>query len=145
MVTLGVADLERATIFYRDGLNLPVEGDFEGVTFFKLRGAWLSLFPRDELTKDAGASTCTGIFGGFTLAHNVASKDEVNAVIGQAEICGRDNSQSAARCVLGRLSRFLRRFGWLRVGSRVESASRFDVKIVRHSVTLRKISSTRGA
>ena len=90
MVTLGVADLERATIFYRDGLGLPVEGDFEGVTFFKLRGSWLSLFPRDELAKDANAaaSTCSGVGVRFTLAHNVASKTEVNEVLRQAEAAG---------------------------------------------------------
>lgn len=92
MITLGVADLERATIFYRDGLSLPVEGDAEGVTFFKLRGAWLSLFPRDELAQDAGAnaaaSTCSGPNTNFTLAHNVASKAEVDDVVQQAQAAG---------------------------------------------------------
>ncbi len=92
MITLGVCDLERATIFYRDGLGLPTAGDFEGVTFFKLRGAWISLFPRADLATDANAkaaaSTCSGDFAGFTLAHNVASKAEVDAVLQQAETAG---------------------------------------------------------
>lgn len=89
MVTLGVADLERATIFYRDGLHLPVEGNFDGVTFFKLSGAWISLFPRGELFKDANvnppASTCNAA---FTLAHNVASRAEVDSVLQQAAAVG---------------------------------------------------------
>ena len=72
---------------YRDGLGFPAHGDFEGVTFFKLRGAWLSLFPRDELNRDANAATSSGI-GGFTIAHNVESKAEVEAVLAQAQRAG---------------------------------------------------------
>jgi catechol 2,3-dioxygenase-like lactoylglutathione lyase family enzyme len=91
MITLGVSDLARSTAFYRDGLGLPSEGDFEGVTFFKLRGTWLSLFPREEMVKDANIateSTSGGGFSGFTLAHNVASKEEVETVLEQAEGAG---------------------------------------------------------
>jgi hypothetical protein len=51
LITLGVADLVRSTAFYRDGLGLPLEGDFEGVAFFKLHGTWLSLFPRMSWSK----------------------------------------------------------------------------------------------
>ena len=86
MITLGVSDLERATQFYRDGLGFSTHGDFEGVTFFKLRGAWLSLFPRDELNRDANAATAGA--GGFTLAHNVESKAEVDAVLATAQRAG---------------------------------------------------------
>ena len=88
LITLGVSDLARSTTFYRDGLGLPSEGDFEGVTFFKLRGTWLSLFARGELAKDAGVSDAGNGFGGFTLAHNVGSKEEVEAVLEQARNSG---------------------------------------------------------
>ncbi|BCM91012.1 hypothetical protein IAD21_02876 [Abditibacteriota bacterium] len=88
MVTLGVSDLARSTAFYRDGLGLPTEGDFEGVAFFKLRGTWLSLFPREELTKDAAATEGGNGFGGFTLAHNVGSPKEVGEVLEQAQKAG---------------------------------------------------------
>ena len=90
LITLGVSDLARSTAFYRDGLGLPAEGGFPGVAFFKLRGTWLSLFPRDEMARDANApatSTCGG-FAGFTLAHNVASKEEVAQVLEQARAAG---------------------------------------------------------
>lgn len=86
MITLGVSDLTRSTEFYRDGLGFPTHGDFKGVTFFKLHGAWLSLFPRDELNRDANAAT-SGV-GGFTLAHNVESKAEVEAVLATAQSAG---------------------------------------------------------
>lgn len=88
LITLGVSDLARSTAFYRDGLGLPSEGDFEGVAFFKLRGTWLSLFPRDEMEKDANMSASSTSGGGFTLAHNVASKPEVDAVLEQAQSAG---------------------------------------------------------
>jgi catechol 2,3-dioxygenase-like lactoylglutathione lyase family enzyme len=88
LITLGVADLSRATAFYRDGLGLPVHGEFEGVTFFKLGGAWLSLFPRAELAADARVAAAGEGFKGFALAHNVRSKEEVNALLEQAQNAG---------------------------------------------------------
>lgn len=88
LITLGVSDLERATHFYRDGLGFPVHGDYEGVTFLKLRGTWLSLFPREALARDAGLPSDGNGFRGFSLAHNVASKTEVDAVMQQAADAG---------------------------------------------------------
>lgn len=88
LITLGVADLARSTAFYRDGLGLPAHGDFAGVTFLKLQGTWLSLFPRDELAADAGIAGEGRGFAGFTLAHNVRSKEEVDAVLRQAVAAG---------------------------------------------------------
>ena len=84
LITLGVSDLKRAAAFYRDGLGLPTHGDFSGVVFFKLRGTWLSLYPRDELAQDANAENVSGGFAGFTLAHNVSSKAEVDAILERA-------------------------------------------------------------
>ena len=94
MITLGVSDLTRSTAFYRNGLGLSTEGDFEGVSFFKLRGTWLSLFPRDEMEKDANvsvssaSSSTSSSFSGFTLAHNVGAKEDVAQVLEQAKAAG---------------------------------------------------------
>jgi catechol 2,3-dioxygenase-like lactoylglutathione lyase family enzyme len=88
MVTLGVSDLDRATAFYRDGLGLPTSGDAPGVTFFALKGAWLALYPRENMAADAGMSAEGQGFGGITLAHNVHSKEEVDAVLQQAQTAG---------------------------------------------------------
>ena len=88
LITLGVSDLARSTVFYRDGLGLPTNGDFPGVTFFNLKGTWLSLYPRDELAADAGVAAEGRGFSGFALAHNVRSKDEADAVLKQAEAAG---------------------------------------------------------
>ena len=90
IITLGVDDLERATHFYADGLGLP-KHDFEGgkISFFSLQGTWLALYPRDELAKDIGLAVSTQAgFSGIALAHNVASKAEVDAVLDQAVSAG---------------------------------------------------------
>lgn len=92
LITLGVDDLERAKRFYRDGLGLPeYPFDAEDVVFFEMEGSWLSLFPRDALAADIGLppqAAASGGFSGITLAHNVASKAEVDAVLQQAVEAG---------------------------------------------------------
>ena len=90
IITLGVDDLERATRFYGEGLGLP-KHDFDGdnISFFSLEGTWLALYPREELAKDIGLAASTQVgFSGITLAHNVASKSEVDAVLDQAISAG---------------------------------------------------------
>jgi hypothetical protein len=88
LVTLGVADLERSTVFYRDGLGLPADASNPGVVFFPLAGAWLSLFPREELAADANVPVQGEGFRSISLAHNVASREEVDAVLQQAVQAG---------------------------------------------------------
>ena len=95
MVTLGVSDLVRSTAFYRDGLGLPADENFPGVVFFQLKGAWLSLYPRAELAADAKVSDEGQGFSGFALAHNVASREEVDVVLEQARNAGARISRPA--------------------------------------------------
>lgn len=90
LITLGVADLERARRFYVDGLGLPQRPESqEAVIFIELKGLWLSLFSREALAHDANVPHESrgehGKFGGITLAHNVRSKSEVDALLTQAE------------------------------------------------------------
>lgn len=89
LVTLGVDDLERSTAFYRDGLGLPQRDEAsEGVAFFELSGTWLGLYPREALAEDATVSSEGTGFRGVTLAHNVGSTEEVDAVLTEAEAAG---------------------------------------------------------
>ena len=88
MITLGVANLERSTRFYKTGLGLPTCGEFPGVTFFQLSGAWLALLQQDELAADAQVNGAGTGFRRFTLAHNVASKAEVDRALKEAETAG---------------------------------------------------------
>lgn len=88
LITLGVTDLEKSREFYEHGLGLPTHGDYPGVVFFMLEGTWLGLFPRQELAKDAQVAVTGSGFSGFSLAHNVASKEEVDSVMAQAAQAG---------------------------------------------------------
>ena len=89
MITLGVADVARSVAFYRDGLGFPQHPfDSEEVAFFALNSAWLGLYGWDALAQDAGVPTREPGFGGFTLAHNMPSEDEVDAVLNTAVEAG---------------------------------------------------------
>ena len=97
IITLGVSDLARSINFYRDGLGLPTtfkEG--EGIAFFQLKGTWLALYPSDSLAEDANLPPTRARFGGFTLAHNVASQAEADSVIQQALAAGATLLKPAA-------------------------------------------------
>lgn len=88
MIGLGVGDLQRAVSFYGDGLGLP-RYPFEGdIAFFQTAGTWLCLYDRGKLADDIGISPKGEGFPGFTLAHNVGSKAEVEQVMAQAEAAG---------------------------------------------------------
>ncbi|MDQ3397589.1 MAG: VOC family protein [Deinococcota bacterium] len=88
LITLGVSNLERAVTFYRDGLGLPMREGDSGVAFFRLRDLWLALFPREALAEDAGVSSVGRGFTGITLAHNVRTDKEVDALLEQAVAAG---------------------------------------------------------
>ena len=54
IITLGVSDLKKSLVFYRDGLGFSTH-DFKeemGIVFFKLEGTWLALYPREKLAQD---------------------------------------------------------------------------------------------
>lgn len=95
LITLGVDDLERAVAFYRDGLGWPTEGitggEFEhgAVAFFDLQsGLKLALWAQSNIARDSGLPQTPRAPTGFTLAHNVNSKTEVDEVMAQARAAG---------------------------------------------------------
>jgi len=95
LITLAVDDLERAVRFYRDGLGLETEGiigqefEYGAVAFFDLQsGLRLALWPRQSLAHDSGLSVGEPSATDFCLAHNVSSKEEVDAVMAQAASAG---------------------------------------------------------
>jgi uncharacterized protein len=97
LITLGVDDLDRALRFYRDGLGLTTPGivgeEFEegdgAVAFFDLQGGLkLGLWPRRCIANDANLSMAAPSATEFSLAHNVASREEVDQVMAQAKEAG---------------------------------------------------------
>lgn len=95
LITLGTRDLPRAVRFYRDGLGWPMSSaSGDDVAFFQIGGAALGLYPRQLLAEDArlpddpAASDGRIVFGGITLAHNVSSREQVDAVLAEAVAAG---------------------------------------------------------
>jgi uncharacterized protein len=90
IIALGVSDLDRSVQFYRDGLKLPIRPGTQGIAFFETNGTWLSLYPREKLAEDAHVpDTGSGSgFRGFTLAHNVRTRQDVERVLQEAVSAG---------------------------------------------------------
>ena len=80
-VTLGVSDLACATAFYRDALGLPQIPTPTTVCFFEMGTTWLALYPWDLLAEDAGVPAPGSGFRGFTLAHNVRTREGVDELL----------------------------------------------------------------
>ncbi len=88
MITLGVRDLAASIRFYEQGLGLPRMESPPSVAFFTLNGTWLGLYGREALAEDAQVPAAGEGFEGFALAHNVASEEEVDALVAQAVAAG---------------------------------------------------------
>jgi len=93
--TLGVADLERSLVFYRDGLGLPTQGivgrEFEhgAVAFFDLSGGVkLALWAQADIAHDTGLPVQTASPTAFTIGHNVMRRGEVDEIIASAARAG---------------------------------------------------------
>lgn len=95
VITLGVSDLEKSLTFYRDGLGLPTEGitgsEFEdgAVVFFNMNDDLiLALYPRAALAKDGKVPVGQPNPAEFSIGHNVNSREEVDAIMQQAQKAG---------------------------------------------------------
>jgi uncharacterized protein len=86
LITLGVADLRRAMDFYA-AMGWEGSSPDGDVAFYQAGGMILALWSRAKLAHDSGV-TDSGGWGGITLAHNVRSPAEVDAVIDQVEPAG---------------------------------------------------------
>lgn len=89
VITLGVADLGRARAFYEALGWVTGAEPGDDVVFFQAGGMVLALWDRAKLAEDSGVEPSRG-WGGVTLAHNVRSPSEVDAVIAQARAAGAE-------------------------------------------------------
>jgi uncharacterized protein len=100
LVTLGVADVERARGFYEE---LGWRGqETEGTVFFQAGGQALVLWSRDKLAADSGVHddpSCS--FSGITLAHNVRSREEVRDLVAKAAGAGAKITRDPAETFYG--------------------------------------------
>jgi uncharacterized protein len=100
LVTLGVRDLERARRFYEAMGWTAAPDSNDEIAFFQAGPAVLALWGRDRLAEDSGV-TDSGGYGAVTLAHNVGSPAEVDAVIAQAANAGAKVARAPAATFWG--------------------------------------------
>jgi uncharacterized protein len=105
-VTLGVRDVARQAAFLK-GLGWR-HSPKHGEAWYQCGGMILFLYPRSELAEDAGVSSEGDGFRGFTLAHNVRSKGEVDAALVQAKAAGAEIVKSAQNAFWGGYSGYFR-------------------------------------
>lgn len=87
LITLGVADLDRARRFY-ETLGWRPAMTAEGVVFFQMLGAVLGIFGRAELAADQGRPGAALGTGAMTLAQNFATEADVDAAYAAALAAG---------------------------------------------------------
>jgi len=87
LITLGVSDLARARRFYEAlGWTTNAAPD-DDVVFFQAGGMVVSLWDRERLAEDSCVEDSPG-WGGITLAVNVGSPAEVDAITEEARAAG---------------------------------------------------------
>jgi len=98
-VTLAVRDLRTTRAFYVDGLGWTPELDVPGEVVMIRVGEHLILSLWDEAHFEAEVGS-VGRGNGvppFTLAHNVGTPEEVDAVLGDARTAGAEIGEAAQR------------------------------------------------
>jgi len=100
LVTLGVTDLARSRAFY-EALGWTTGAQpADDVVFFQSGGMIVALWGRDQLAEDSCVADSGG-WGGVTLAHNVRSPEEVDAVIDEARAAGATIGREGAETFWG--------------------------------------------
>jgi catechol 2,3-dioxygenase-like lactoylglutathione lyase family enzyme len=101
LITLGVADLRRSREFYeRLGWRRSM-AEAEGVVFFQAGGMALALYPRNDLAKDAKIAPDGHGFSGISLAYNTRNREEVDAVLTEAQAAGAELLKPAEEAFWG--------------------------------------------
>ena len=100
LITLGVSDLERARAFYETlGWTTGAAPD-DDVVFFQAGGMIVALWSRAQLAEDTVVEDGGG-WGGITLAYNVRSPAEVDAVLAEAAAAGATIGRPGAETFWG--------------------------------------------
>jgi uncharacterized protein len=100
LITLGVADVDRARSFY-EGLGWTTGAEAgDDVVFFQAGAIIVALWDRASLAEDSCVAD-TGGWGGVTLAYNVNSPAEVDAALAEAEAAGAEIPRAGAETFWG--------------------------------------------
>jgi predicted lactoylglutathione lyase len=100
LITLGAGDLARARAFYEALGWTTGAGPEDEVVFFQTGGTVVALWDRAKLAEDTAVPD-TGGWGGITLANNVRSPEEVDAVLSEAAAAGATIARPGAATFWG--------------------------------------------
>jgi catechol 2,3-dioxygenase-like lactoylglutathione lyase family enzyme len=100
VITLGVRDLKNARAFYEALGWKTGAGPDDDVVFFQAGGIVFALWDRALLAEDSTVKDSGG-WGGVTLAYNVRSPQEVDAVIDEARAAGATIGREPAETFWG--------------------------------------------
>lgn len=81
LITLSVESITRSREFYEGVLKFPVKVACDEFVAYELNNLVFGIYPRSELAADIGIADTPKGFSGVTLAHNVATDEEVLALI----------------------------------------------------------------
>ena len=79
VITFGVGDLARSKQFYVDGFGWQPVFENEEIVFYQMNGLMLATWLEKALTEDMKRPPVGP--GTFSLAHNVASRDDVQGTL----------------------------------------------------------------
>ena len=89
ILALGVADLAVANDFYENTFGWKkLASSNDNISFFQCNGVLLSLYGREALAEDAQVPHEGSGFKGFTIAHILRSREEVDALFADLEAKG---------------------------------------------------------
>lgn len=95
LITLGVADIARSRAFY-EALGFKASSAGGGQVVFLQAGPMaLCIWTRAELAVDAGVADAPVSFRGIAIAHNVRSKESVDATLSEAARAGATVTKAA--------------------------------------------------
>ena len=108
LLTLGVTDLDVARRFYVDGLGWRPLLDAGEAVFLQVGpGLVLSLWGRADLAREAGTSAGPVEPPPFSLAHNVATEDDVQRVVADLRAAGGTVVSEPARASWGGVTAYV--------------------------------------
>lgn len=108
LVTLGVRDLAASTAFF-EGLGWRRSmRQAEGIAFFQCGCMAFALWPWTSLAEDARVSSERSGAGGFALAYNARTREEVDRVLQRVAALGAAVTKPAADVFWGGYSGYFR-------------------------------------
>ncbi|MEH6405034.1 MAG: VOC family protein [Sneathiella sp.] len=102
IITIGVANMGKSRAFY-DALGWTVsnEAQAEEIIAYDLQNMTLALYPLKKLEEDANVTVTPSQYSSITIAYNVGSSDEVDAVLAQVSSIGGELVKPAEKAFWG--------------------------------------------